>query len=311
MNDSLHTKYRPSRFEDVIGQGAVVASLSKVIERNSAQAFLLCGPSGTGKTTLARIAAEAKGCAFKDILEIDAATFTGVDAMRDIQEKIRYRPFGKTMGRAIVIDEAHGLSKQAWNSLLKVIEEPPPHVSFFFCTTEVGKVPATIKTRCAAFTLKPVAERDLTQIVNRVMKAEKFNLTVEIRDLVVKEAMGSPRQALVNLALCRDITDRKEAADVLRTASVADGPIELCRFLIRGGSWMKAMAIIGKLVDENPESIRIIVCNYFGKVAMGSKSDKDAMAALSVIDNFATPYNQSEGFAPLLLSMGRVLLSSD
>lgn len=289
MSDILHIKYRPRHFAEVVGQAVVVKSLAKLIERGGAQAFLLSGPSGTGKTTLARIAARAAGCSDQTLLEIDAATHTGVDAMRDIQMTLQYLPFGKTKARAVIIDEAHALSRQSWQSLLKIVEEPPPQVYWFFCTTEGGKVPPTIKTRCASFTLKLVADGDLLALVNRIAAKEKINISDSICNVIVKEALGSPRQALVNLALCRDVKDYKEAADILRSAMQSDPVLELCRFLIKGGSWTRAVGLVEKLSDEAPESVRIVVCNYVASVLRNAKSDREAVHGLHILDAFSPP----------------------
>lgn len=306
----LHTKYRPQVFDDVVGQEAVVRSMASVIDRGGSHAFLLCGPSGTGKTTLARIAANEAGCDTKQSIEVDAATNNGIEAMRGVQDALRYKPFGKLKGRSIIIDECHALSKPAWQSLLKSVEEPPEHVFWFFCTTEPAKVPATIKTRCTAYTLKAVKDTVLLQLVEDIAKLEKIKLNESVADLIVKEAMGSPRQALVNLELCRDIKDRKAAADVLRTALETDGVINFCRFVIDGkGSWPKAMAILADLSDENPESVRIVVCNYLAAALRNAKSDDQALRLLPMLDAFSTPYNAAEQMAPLYSSLGRVLFS--
>jgi DNA polymerase III gamma/tau subunit len=307
MTTVLHVAYRPKTFEEVIGQGPVVKSLKKLIAEGRSQAFLLSGPSGTGKTTLARIAATALGCDHQDIMEIDAATHTGVDAMRSIQEILRYKPFGKSQVRAVIIDEAHGLSRQSWESLLKVIEEPPAHVVWFFCTTQIAKVPVTIKTRCSAFALKAVNESELLTLLDDVCKEEGIDIPDDVADAVVSEANGSPRQMLVNLALCSSCKSRKEASKLLQVAMETDATLELCRFLMRPGSWVKCVGILEKLDGENPEGVRIIVCNYLGSVIKNAKSDKAAIAAMEMLSEFSQPYNQAEGMAPLYLSIGRVI----
>lgn len=308
----LHVKYRPDCFADVVGQEAAVKALERMIKGRKSQAYLLTGPSGCGKTTLARIAATEWGCSSAGIMEIDAATNSGVDHVRGIQEAMRYRTFGEEGGRAIIVDECHGLSRQSWEALLKSIEEPPSHVVWFLCTTNPTKVPQTIKTRCTALALKPVSEKALGKLLDRVQNAEDLDTRDDICDFVIHEAGGSPRQMLVNFELCSEAETLKEARQLLQRAHEGDATIELCRFLLNPkGSWPKVMAIINRLASENPEGVRILICNYFGKVLANAKSDREAMHALGVLDQFATPYRQEEGIAPLLLSVGRTMFAND
>lgn len=305
----LHVQYRPRTWTEVVGQKAAVKTMSRMIEERRSQAYLLSGPSGCGKTTLARIAAKHWGCAPSGIVEIDAATNSGVDHVRSIQDVARYKTFGKDGGRAIIIDEAHGLSRQSWDALLKSIEEPADHVVWFICTTNAPKVPATIKTRCTPVTLKNVDDKLLADLLDDVCQAENIDLERDVEDVVISEAQGSPRQLLVNLELCREVTSRKEAQELLQKAQTSDQVLELCRFLMRPGSWTKAMAIINRIPADSHEGTRIVVTNYFGSVLKGAKSDNAAIQALAILENFKEPYNTSEGVAPLLVSVGRTLFA--
>ena len=308
MDEKLHTKYRPKDFKDVVGQDAVIKSLRKTISDKKAQVFLFHGPSGCGKTTLARICAKKFGCASSDLIEVDAATNTGVDNVRLLQEKLTYVPLSGGGKRAIILDEAHMLSNSAWNSLLKVLEDTPRHVVWFLCTTEFGKVPKTVKTRSFVYGLKSVSFDDLKSLVDKVSKEEGFRLPKGVAELVVGEADGSPRQALVNLGLCSTVSDMQEASTLLSTAIGSAETIDLCRLLVsKSCTWQKAMTIVLKL-EDNPESVRIVVCNYVSAVLMKSKNKGEAQRLLAILEAFRGPYNMSEKKAPLLLSLGELLM---
>lgn len=307
MTEALHTLYRPVEFEDVVGQSAIVKAVKNLVEKGTSQCFLFCGPSGVGKTTLARIIANKVGCQRQDVLEFDASTNTGIDHIRNLQIMLQYRPFsGGNM--AIIIDEAQGLTKQAWNALLKVTEEPPKHVYFFLCTT-VAKMAATIESRFSKFSLRPIQERELLKLVQWVAKEEGVKLDPDVAQLIAYEAQGSARLALNHLAKVGHMDNPKEARQALASADEETPEIAaLCQFIIKGGSWSRGMELLDKL-QEPPESIRIVVCNYLAKVLRGQKNERSTMDLLRKLECFAVPYSQGEAQPQLILSVGRALFA--
>lgn len=312
MSDNLITKYRPTTFDEVVGQPAIVRSLKDICKRKTSQIFLFGGPGGVGKTSIARIVAREFGVEDTQsaMVEVDAASKTGVDDMRQLQELLMYRPFGDSGKRALIIDECHRLSKQAWDSLLKALEEPPEHIIWCFCTTEPNKVPNTIKTRCAKFELKLVADKDLGSLYDFVCDEEKIDLPGDVGDLLIREAKGSPRQLLSNLVVARTARNKKEAAELLRTVNETDASFALCQYIVNGnGSWSTCMSLIDKLDDTNPESVRILIVNYLGACLKNAKSNDAAAAFLEKLSAFSDPYVGTDGSAPLMLSIGRALFS--
>ena len=309
MLEDFHIKYRPQDLDEVVGQDMVVKSLKKLFKAGLPHAFLFTGGSGTGKTTLARIIANELNCSEGGLIEVDAATHTGIDAWRKIAEGLKYGNFGKDTTKFVIVDECHQLSKSAWNSLLKIIEEPSSHLFFALCTTEAGKVPKTIKTRCHKYDLKDVRPSDLTELLEYVAEEEEIELPKGSLQLIAKEAGGSPREALVYLSQARGCDTKEEVAEVLR-APTEDGEVyEFCKFLIGGKpKWKEAQKFLKSFKDLNPESVRIQVANYVGACATNTDSEKKACHFLSILEPFSSPFYEATGKVDLLLATADVIL---
>lgn len=307
MVDSLLTKYRPNTWDEVVGHDAVINSLPGALAK--AHAFLFIGPPGTGKTTLARIAAAQLKCAPMALEEVDAATRTGIDDVRPLAASLQYQPFDSPV-KVVICDECHQFSKSAWNSLLKIIEEPPPWVYWFFCTTEANKVPESIKTRCLRYELKPVPTGVLLNYLDDIAKAEKLKLAKGVIDLCAKEAGGSPRQALANLGVCLEAADRAEAAELLASAAESEEAVALARALYSNAPWSDLTRIIAGMDSPNPESVRHVVRAYGTKIVLNTQKERVAGMALEVLEAFSEPFPAGDGVAPLLLACGKLRLMS-
>lgn len=305
----LATKYRPADLESVLGQDHLIGGLADVISHRTTQSIIFTGPSGTGKTTLARIVATMAGCSPRNLVEIDAATHTGVDSMRQVMDGAIYGGMGRSSTKVHIIDEAHRLSLQAWESLLKSVEEPPDHLWWIFCTTNPEKIPKTIQTRCAIFETKPVSDDDIFGLLESVVEAEDYDTGEDVLSLLAARSEGSPRRALTWLATTHGCDDRQAAAQMLSTHADDTQVVDLCRALLKGVNWTRATKLVAKIDGLQAEGARHQIFHYFTKVALDAKGPDQAAKALAVLDAFATPYPNQAGIGHLLLSLGDLLLT--
>lgn len=309
--ESLINRWRPQSFDEVVGQRDVVKSFVRALDDRTAHAFLFVGPSGLGKTTLARLGAQYVRTSLANLIEVDAASYSGKDDMKSLTQMISYRPLGKDTIKSLIIDEAHEISRQAWQTLLKKVEEPPPWVMWFFCTTDASKVPPTIKSRCTVYTLKPLKVTALFDFLLDIVGAEKLDTPRPIIELCSKMADGSPRKALSNLSVCYGARDRAEAAGLIADMELlSEGtPYALAKAIADGWSWERVRPLLEELAnsEESPETVRHTVRAYVTKVVLGAKDPTVACRALRILDNFSEPCNAADGFSPIVVAVGRSL----
>lgn len=195
MSEVFYRKYRPKKFEEVAGQAHVLKILRSAVEQNNvAHAYLFSGPRGTGKTTLARILANSVGCNPEDTIEIDAASQRGIDDARALRDGVRILPFNSPK-KTYIIDEVHMLTHDAFNALLKTLEEPPEHAMFILCTTEIHKVPDTIISRAQHFEFKKISLLDIVSELKKIAKKEDLEIEDGATRLIAFFADGSLRDA--------------------------------------------------------------------------------------------------------------------
>lgn len=307
---NFHITYRPVEFDQVLGQTHVTKALQHFEKtKDWPHAFLLTGMAGCGKTTISRIIANKIGASEDGIVEVDAAMFNGVDTMRSLLDGIQYRNLGDSDIKFIILDECHMFSKAAWNALLKSVEEPPKHVYFAFCTTDVEKVPTTIASRCTRLTLKSVGYSDILELLSAVREIEQLPIPVKGLQLIAQRANGSPRFALTALNLCGHYSSTDEISTAIEAVDENRDVIELCRLLTGkvAVTWKKAMVIVKNLKEQNPESVRLVIVNYVAAALLNTDSEDQAQRLLAILDAFSKPCHPSEKFAPILLAIGTLL----
>lgn len=254
---SLAVKYRPQKYEDVVGQENIIKILQSQTESKDAkQGYLFTGGAGTGKTTTARIHANALNA---EVIEIDAASNNGVDQIREIRDKVNYKPLNHEI-RVYIIDEVHMLSIGAFNALLKTLEEPPPHVVFILATTDPQKIPSTILSRVQRFDYKRVPQMQVQGRLKYILEneskqgAEKYEVTDEVIEYISKLSDGGMRDAISLLDTCISYKSKLELDDVFELL----GTPEIESFIevltdIYNKDEVAVVEVVGNIYDEGKD----------------------------------------------------------
>ena len=309
---SLYQKYRPTSFEEMIGNELAVKSLEKAIEKKDhSHVYLFTGPAGTGKTTAARIMANKLGAGELDIREVNTASNRGIDTARDIISQMRQLPMS---GDCVVyiLDEVHKFTPDMQNALLKPLEDTPDHVYFFLCTTDPQKLIKALVTRCTKVQFTSLDAIQLLKLLKKVNKLEEGDVSRDILEDIADKSEGCPRTALVILERVLSLETEEERKQYLKDGYFGEADpevIELCRALLDEKNKWKSIATIlknlntsEKLVDS--EKVRYAVLGYMNAVLLNGSLSPRAVVA---IEAFSEPTYNNGKFGITLACLTTVL----
>src|SRR3954470_15707021 len=319
---ALYRKYRPQGFDEVVGQEAVVRTLTNAIQGDQLrQAYIFAGPRGTGKTTMARLLAKALNCVHGptthpdktchvcqaiaagtslDVVEMDAASQRGIDDIREIREHVVLQP-AEGRYKVYILDEAHQLTDAAWNALLKLIEEPPPHLLFVFCTTDLGKVLPTVRSRCQTFTFARPRLSELVKVLRHVADGDKIEAPDAALALIARAARGSFRDGVSLLDQLAAATERQvtvQSVLQLLGAVEEEALFRLCDHVVDRDT-AGALELVEELADQGPDLGRLVgdltehlrallLCQHLG----------DVPGSLPVTEETREPLREQENQLP-------------
>ena len=312
---SLAELLRPKDFDSMVGNAGIIESVKEILKKKQfPKSWIFSGPSGIGKTTIARIIAKKVGARGEGIKEINTADIRGIDGIREIIEISRYKSFNSKTS-VYILDECHQLTKDAQNALLKSLENPPDHVYFILCTTDSSKLLNTIKTRCIEFVFREISQDDIIKLLSNVMEAANINVTDYALEQIIKNCYGSPRMAINLIEKCNNIGDNTEidrlvSGTVLDDEGVSENDFILATELykyIKDGKWKSVGSFLDKKLFNkavSKEGVMMGLKNKYGKALRSTGNGRFADAIL-ILEDMNQVYTNA-GYSALIYKVYKV-----
>lgn len=297
----LYRKYRPASLDEMVGNEATIKSLRKELE-NGSHVFLMTGPAGCGKTTLARIMAKEVGAGPLSIKEINSAENRGIDTAREVMEQMRFNP---SDGDALVwiFDECHQWLSPVQNAFLKALEDTPAHCYFFLCTTDPQKLIAPLKTRCSIINVKPLTNEEMTYLLKRTARAEKVKIGNEVYERICEIAQGGSRKGLKLLNKVLFLDSDEERLEVLKAGedNETEESIELCRALCKKTNLKTLLSLLKNIDTSDAEKVRQGIIGYMNACVLKGSVTGEIVATLQAFSSADTYKNGKVALTVALL----------
>lgn len=303
----LYRKYRPKELSEMVGNEATIKSLKKEME-NGSHTFLMTGPAGCGKTTLARIMAKEVGAGPLSIHEINSAENRGIDTAREVMEQMRFNP---SDGEAIVwiFDECHQWLSPVQNAFLKALEDTPAHCYFFLCTTDPQKLIAPLKTRCSIINVKPLTNEEMTYLLKRTARSEKMKMGAEVYERICEIAQGGSRKGLKLLSKVLFLDTDEERLEVLKAGEDNETAesIELCRALCKKTNIKTLFQLLKNVDTTDAEKVRQGVMSYMNACILKGSVTNEIVATLQAFSSADTYKNGKVALTVAILDRADIL----
>ena len=302
-------KYRPNDIEQVQGHEQQLKTIDALLSgENVPHTWLFSGPSGIGKTTIARLIGKYICEDDHGLIEINGSLKNGIDDIKELIEIVRNPQLGlKNNNKFVIIDECQQLSKAAWSALFKITEEPPKHLYWCFCTTEIEKVPDSIKTRASKYALKALFKEELIRIYDQINQIEKINLSKKELDSLVEVSKGSARELINCLSQIKGL-ENTERLNFINNCVENIELIEIFRDIIKGLQWNKVKNYLYENKEKiNPESFRISLFNYMNGYVKNEIKEENCIFYFKMMSVLNKPlYNAGTAFGELIMMIGAV-----
>jgi len=306
VDEPLIVKYRPLEFNELIGHEDILSGLQRAMASPShPHAYLLTGPKGTGKTTIARLISRHFST---QLIEIDAATHSKVEEMRQLVEEGMHMSLIGDGRKMYLIDECHRLSVNAFDAMLKTLEEPPAHLYITLCTTDARKIPETILSRCYQMHLRPVKRADMNVLLDAIAHAEGWKVIGDVMAAVIEAAEGSPRMGITLLQSVHSSTDRSEVRRIMSLIDADSALVALIQLLLRGKcTWKVAKQHLSMIEDDAYDQAIVQAGRYICGAMLRADNELEAERAWTLLEALTFPANSFDRKVLLYATIGKLI----